>query len=215
MTPAEATSYAFRVRDVLHIPRRALDSMTVEVAILIGELCETPEQAEKLTAAILAAPWGRFELAEFRRRIQAMSGRTPPQQQPAPNFNFDPTGPFSKPEWDFLSNYAKRERLTFQYQGNTYPDVYTAEGHLRAHAERHLSEMTPELYDQLLDHCRQERARAFKAARLLTTPSELDVRRWAEHRIYLTMTTGAPLIPPPASVQNRPGLGTKTEDSTI
>jgi len=73
---SQLREFAERAAAVLHIPRRALDNAEGELAILIGELCDTPQQAETLTAQISAQTWGRFDFAEVRRRAEILTGKT-------------------------------------------------------------------------------------------------------------------------------------------
>lgn len=75
MRGPELREYGERIAAVLHVPRKALDTTTGELAILIGELCDTPQEAERLTAHLTAQSWGRFDLAEVRSRAEILTGR--------------------------------------------------------------------------------------------------------------------------------------------
>jgi hypothetical protein len=76
VTASQLRGFAERAAAVLHIPRRALDSAEGELAILIGELCDTPHEAETLTGQLCAETWGRFDFAEVRRRAEILTGKT-------------------------------------------------------------------------------------------------------------------------------------------
>jgi len=211
MTPADATTYAFQIRDALHIPRRALDSMTVELAILIGELCETPEQAKTLTAAILAQSWGRFDLPEFRRRAERLAGRAP-EPEAAPLDEFDPGGPFTRTEFEGLRSIARKHRLTIEHQGKQYADVFAAHAYAQAAAAALFAKLKTADRRALLDHCRAERQSAFAAyARVRSRdtdhftgqhkayagpvePLPADVEEWARHRLYLEIVGERPRL---------------------
>jgi hypothetical protein len=72
---------AQRILAVHRTPRRAFDSLAAECGILIGELCETTEAAEKLTDALVAHPLPRWDFANFRQRAAAFANSTRTQAE--------------------------------------------------------------------------------------------------------------------------------------
>jgi len=194
VTAATATAYAFTIRDVLHIPRRALDTATEQVAMLILELCETESEAETLTAAILAESWGRFSLPEFRRRVERMAGRAPEVPDVALD-TFDPTGPFYEKEFQYLLDYAKKHKLTIEYKGNQYADIHAAAAEIIAASRLRFDKLKPAQISTLLSHARAERQAVYTAYAKVhsrdrdryyaAAPTDADIEEWALHRLYL------------------------------
>lgn len=73
---------AERLSVALRPPRRSLDTALTELGMLLNGLCETDQQAERLTTALLAQVWPRgfdFALVSSRARqlAQPKAARTP------------------------------------------------------------------------------------------------------------------------------------------
>lgn len=76
-------------------PRTQVDTVLAEIGILIGDLCETAEQAQKLTQHLVEHPQPRWNFEALRK--QAVHFTTPPPPPPAtPPLQWNG---FECPEW--------------------------------------------------------------------------------------------------------------------
>lgn len=77
--------------------QRQLDTLAGEIGILIGDLCNTKEDADRLTQHLVEHPPPRWNFQDLRRRAIAFTAEPPPAQ---PERELTWYG-FTIPEWAF------------------------------------------------------------------------------------------------------------------
>jgi hypothetical protein len=76
-------------------PRTQVDTVTAEIAILIGDLCETADDAQRLTQHLVDKPQPRWNFAALKNQAARFMAPAPSESKPEPLQVYG----FEYPEW--------------------------------------------------------------------------------------------------------------------
>lgn len=135
-TNAELTVCGTRILAVTpRAPRTQVDSVVAEIVIMIGELCETFNQAQELTEHLVRHPQPRWNFQALKEQaIRFMNPPAPPPPAP-PN----QVAGFTIPDWLFEHSPKGYTRLAEFYQA------------VEAEIWRRIQSWTPQRRQQLED----------------------------------------------------------------